>query len=830
MADFDPGYGTEPFRSLCRDFPGTDVYPPADFRTEWGPIFHRGRLDGTAKLLVIGQDPAQNENVVRRILVGVAGQRAQGLLRKLGLTRSYLLINTFLYSVYGQAGGQSHAGSAAIADYRNQWIDAILAGGQVQAVLALGSLADGAWAKWKAARPHDPHRGLPYFHATHPTQPESASNGDAAKHAQLTAALLANWNTAIHAIGPAITPPDVPPSDVAYGQDWQTGDVAPIPAEDLPAGVPDWMGNRDHWAARVGNTAAQRRANITITVPADMLPSSGPTPHANSTSAPAARAMAAPTQPAAGLLALAGTVVTMDGSSRVLQGHTLYVRDGLIVDIRPSGDPAPDGFAGVAVLDTKGLIFPGLIDLHNHLAYDALPLWQVPKKFTNRDQWSGLPAYRTNISGPMGVIADLPGVLPALCRYVECKSLLGGATTTQGIALVNHNNVRTFFHGLARNVEEPDDPRLPTAHARIGDVAAKDLAKFRKTLNGAKSCFLLHLSEGTDAAAREHFLALHASGDTWALSPALAGIHCVALNAGDFKTMAQFGAAMVWSPMSNLLLYGKTAAVAAATAAGLRIGLGPDWSPSGSKNVLGELKAAYAYSRANENLFTPEELVGMVTRQAAAILHWDAKVGSLEAGKIADLLVVKGKPASPCESLIKAAETDVLLVTVGGVRRYGTAALMSGAAPELEAIKVGAQPRALNLWATAPATNGQPPIEQLSLADATQRLTQALAGLGALAPAAPHLAATARAMNSGWRLELDETEPTGFEMRPLVGLPKPVAARGLTRPTPMAAAAPKLSPIALDPLTVADEPPFLKALAKQTNLPNGFAEAVADLY
>ena len=54
----DPGYGAEPWRSLCDDVPGEDVYPPQDFRTEWGAIFHRGRLDGSARVLVVGQDPA----------------------------------------------------------------------------------------------------------------------------------------------------------------------------------------------------------------------------------------------------------------------------------------------------------------------------------------------------------------------------------------------------------------------------------------------------------------------------------------------------------------------------------------------------------------------------------------------------------------------------------------------------------------------------------------------------------------------------------------------------------------------------------------------------
>ena len=63
---FDPGYGQEPFRTLVQDVPDTSVFPTKDFRTEWEPVFHRGRLDGTARLLVIGQDPAQHEVIARR--------------------------------------------------------------------------------------------------------------------------------------------------------------------------------------------------------------------------------------------------------------------------------------------------------------------------------------------------------------------------------------------------------------------------------------------------------------------------------------------------------------------------------------------------------------------------------------------------------------------------------------------------------------------------------------------------------------------------------------------------------------------------------------------
>ena len=81
---FDPGYVAEPFLTLCAEYPNATVYPPDQFRLEWGPIFHRGRLDGSARLLVIGQDPAQHETVIRRVLVGEAGPTETA-----GLTRCW---------------------------------------------------------------------------------------------------------------------------------------------------------------------------------------------------------------------------------------------------------------------------------------------------------------------------------------------------------------------------------------------------------------------------------------------------------------------------------------------------------------------------------------------------------------------------------------------------------------------------------------------------------------------------------------------------------------------------------------------------------------------
>jgi hypothetical protein len=212
---FDPGYFQEPFRTLASDYPGADVYPPDQFRVEWGPIFHRGRLDGSARVLVIGQDPAQHETVVRRILVGEAGRRLQGLLAKLGITKSYVFINTFLYSVYGTVKAKTRK-SKGLVEYRNRWLDALLSGGQIEGVLALGSVADEAWQLWSDTPKGKTFKGA-YAAVTHPTYPESFSKGDKAKLAEATRRLLMNWNGALQKLSPAILHPDSPIPLSLYG-------------------------------------------------------------------------------------------------------------------------------------------------------------------------------------------------------------------------------------------------------------------------------------------------------------------------------------------------------------------------------------------------------------------------------------------------------------------------------------------------------------------------------------------------------------------------------------------------------------------------------------
>lgn len=275
MHAFDPGYARDPYAALVGGYPGEDVYPVQDFRVEWGPVFHRGRLDGTARVLVIGQDPAAHEAVARRILVGTAGRRIQGFLGKLGIDTSYVMVNTFLYSVYGQHGGTAHATDAHIAEYRHSWLDALVGDNGIEAVISLGGLADTAFRTWRDAPGSAPYFGA-YHHMLHPTFPDSAT-ASGADPVQSWARLVDDWNTALTALHGAVTP-DTPRPLVRYDPAIAaTGTLPPadlgvIPEADLPAGLPAWMRSDEPWAHRQGGSPGETRATVVVQIPEDLRP------------------------------------------------------------------------------------------------------------------------------------------------------------------------------------------------------------------------------------------------------------------------------------------------------------------------------------------------------------------------------------------------------------------------------------------------------------------------------------------------------------------------------------------------------------------------------
>jgi hypothetical protein len=96
----------------------------------------------------------------------------------------------------------------------------------------------------------------------------------------------------------------------------------------------------------------------------------------------------------------------------------------------------------------------------------------------------------------------------------------------------------------------------------------------------------------------------------------------------------------------------------------------------GQQNLLSELKVAWAWSEQHGRVFTSRELVATATIGRARMIGWDAALGSIRAGKQADMLVIAGRAGNPYERLLKARDVDVELVLIRGVPRFGAARVM----------------------------------------------------------------------------------------------------------------------------------------------------------
>lgn len=454
---------------------------------------------------------------------------------------------------------------------------------------------------------------------------------------------------------------------------------------------------------------------------------------------------------------LTGRIVTLDAHSTVHKDGWVAVRDGQIVAVDAKGKPLPAGFAGAKTVATGGTIYPGLIDLHNHFVYNALTLWDVPGTFERRAQWQGKLEYRKTVSGPMQILSGISLSSRAIVRFIEAKAVLGGTTTGQGM-MTRINGRRTLFNGMMRNVELTRDQRLPEASTRVPDLRddPDEIASFAKSL-ATKEAVFYHLCEGLDPASRKPFELISSKN---LLKPSLVGIHALALQPADYAKLRAAGAKIVWSPLSNLLLYGKTLDIKAVKESGVTVSLGCDWAPSGSKNPLQELKVARHMNRAAGSPFSAEGLVRMVTSAAADAVAWSKHVGSVTQGKLADLVVIAGTDGDPYDHLIDARERDVSLVVIHGNARYGDKALvetLSAAGTAHEKLDVNGTAKLFDF--TAPGSG----LEDLTLARAIKDLKEAMADLPAFRREHQNQRANLMALGipapEAFTLELDNEHP-----------------------------------------------------------------------
>ncbi len=322
-----------------------------------------------------------------------------------------------------------------------------------------------------------------------------------------------------------------------------------------------------------------------------------------------------------------------------------------------------------------GVLSPGLINSHEHLTFQGTPYARTDERYEHRHDWRRGIRSHTRISSNM-----TEG--EAETELAELRMVMGGATS------VNGSGGRT---GFVRNVD-----RVSMHEARLTQPEVQyqtfPLDDSDGTLNAtgcsygsgrdtastvmASDSYTPHLAEGIDAEGRNEFLCSR-EGANDLIQDQTAIVHGAALLPVDMQEMAIDGTMLIWSPRTNITLYGDTARVPEYDRMGVQIALGTDWVSTGSMNMLRELQCADELNATYfASHFTDEELWMMATRNGAVAMAMDDAIGTIAVGLVADLAIFNSRVNVDHRAVIDAQAPDVVLVLRGGLPLYGDAVLM----------------------------------------------------------------------------------------------------------------------------------------------------------
>ncbi|RVU48491.1 hypothetical protein EA187_03380 [Lujinxingia sediminis] len=390
----------------------------------------------------------------------------------------------------------------------------------------------------------------------------------------------------------------------------------------------------------------------------------------------------------AGGYLLRGTVLTLDGP---IEDGEVLIEGGAITCVAEdcSGEP---GAATVTVINTHGVISPGLIDAHNHLAYNFFMPW-IPGDtgfFGNRYQWADDPDYEAHIEPYANNRGSISHECPA-GKWGELRSVIHGTTTIMGqsarrrcvdwaVRNADHYHKLGYNH-MQTSIGSPRD---------ITDDQAQGFLDNFNAPNNPTTRLAVHMAEGISGdnielefssfAGRDTRNNRH-SGTSLLYNGTAMLIHSVALTDAELEEVYMTDSKIVWSPSSNLALYGVTADIESILDLGIITALGPDWTVSGEFDMLAEMRVAYRYGQEQAiDALTPQRIWEMATWDGAITVGLEHSVGQLEPGYGADIVVFGRQADDPYLAVLESEASDVRLSMIDGQVYFGDADLEDAAA------------------------------------------------------------------------------------------------------------------------------------------------------
>ena len=312
-------------------------------------------------------------------------------------------------------------------------------------------------------------------------------------------------------------------------------------------------------------------------------------------------------------------------------------------------------------LQGNSCVYPSLINTHDHLQGNYRPP-VGPKPGTNYLTWMpwdrDFKASDTYMERSRLDREDLY----ALSGY---KCLFSGVTT------VNDH----FPHDLNKDLLPTLPIRVISEYSLAHECSSYDLRwgegieVEHETAVKNNWPFITHLCEGFDVEAMQGIKALE---NLNVLDNHCLLVHCISFSDEDIDKAAKAGVSICWCGCSNMFMFNVTAKIRKMIKAGVNITIGTDSSATGSANILAELKYDRELYRSmyGEDL-PPKTMFEMVTHNAAKALWMLDRIGTLDKGKLGDLLVLKKNHDDPYENLINASMEDIELLVLAGIPIYG---------------------------------------------------------------------------------------------------------------------------------------------------------------
>jgi len=330
----------------------------------------------------------------------------------------------------------------------------------------------------------------------------------------------------------------------------------------------------------------------------------------------------------------------------------LTIQDGRIVSRR-----------GQLAIDLRGqsYVYPSLINTHDHLQGNYRPP-VGPKPGTHYLTWlpwdNDLKASDTFKERSQLTREDLY----ALSGY---KCLFSGVTTVNdhfphkiNSAILPTLPIRAILeYGLAHECSSYDlkwGDGIEIEHKRAVDN---------------KWPFITHLCEGFDD---ESMRGIETLEKLRVLDNHCLLIHCIAFSDADIKKAAKAGVSVSWCGFSNMFMFNVTAKVRKMIKAGVNVTIGTDSSATGSANLLAEMKYDRNLYRSMYGEDLPaKKIFEMVTHNAAKAFWMDDRIGTLDEGKLGDILVLKAGNDDPYENFVNASMENIELLILAGMPIYG---------------------------------------------------------------------------------------------------------------------------------------------------------------